>query len=121
MILLTSLSVLFALSLVVNVLLYRNVKHSMSLTDALKTTNQRTQDALHKIGVQAEEFKMKVYSLNLDLKQALDKLKMQKDEVKPFSSQNGTQNGQPTTPKVVTKKYYKKSPKKNPNTPSSSK
>ena len=120
MILLTSLSVLFALSLVVNVLLYRNVKHSMSLTDALKTTNQRTQEALHKIGVQAEEFKMKVYSLNLDLKQALDKLKMQKDEVKP-SSQNGTQSGQPTTPKVVTKKYYKKSPKKNPNTPSSSK
>jgi len=119
MILLTSLSVLFALSLVVNVLLYRNVKHSMNLTDALKTTNQRTQEALNKIGVQAEEFKLKVYSLNLDLKQALDKLKMQKEEVKP--SQNGTTSGQPTTPKVATKKYYKKSPKKSPNTPSSSK
>jgi len=119
MILLISLSVLCALSLVVNVLLYRNVKHSMNLTDALKTTNQRTQETLNKIGVQAEEFKMKIYSLNIDLKQALDKLKVQKDVVTP--SQNGIQNGQPTTPKVVTKKYYKKSPKRNPNPPSSSK
>jgi hypothetical protein len=119
MILLISLSVLCALSLVVNVLLYKNVKHYTDLINTLKATNLRTQESLHAINVRAEEFKMKVYSLNMDLKKALEQLKVQKDEVKP--SQNGTQSGQPTTPKVATKKYYKKSPKKNPNTPSSSK
>jgi len=119
MILLTSLSVLCALSLVVNVLLYKAVKHNTDLVSVFKSTNLKTQETLYKIGVQAEEFKMKIYSLNIDLKQALDKLKVQKDVVTP--SQNGIQNGQPTTPKVVTKKYYKKSPKRNPNPPSSSK
>lgn len=119
MILLISLSVLCALSLVVNVLLYKNVKHYTDLINTLKATNLRTQESLHAINVRAEEFKMKVYSLNMDLKKALEQLKVQKDEVKP--SQNGTTSGQPTTPKVAAKKHYKKSPKKNPNTPSSSK
>jgi hypothetical protein len=121
MILLISLSVLCALSLVVNVLLYKNVKHYTDLINTLKATNLRTQDALHKINVQAEEFKMKIYSLNMDLKKALEQTKVQTDAVKPSQNGQSTQSGQPTTTKVATKKYYKKSPKKNPNPPSSSK
>lgn len=119
MVLLISLSVLCALSLVVNVLLYKNVKHYTDLINTLKATNLRTQESLHEINVRAEEFKMKVYSLNMDLKKALEQLKVQKDEVKP--SQNGTTSGQPTTPKVAVKKHYRKSPKKSSNNSSSSK
>lgn len=122
MILLTSLSVLCVLSLVVNILLYKSVKHNVTLVDTLKATNLRTQEALYKINVQAEEFKMKIYSLNLDLKKALEQAKVQKDAAKPSQNGQPTQNGQSATPKVAIKKRTKKSPnKKNPNTPSSSK
>ena len=123
MILLTSLSVLCALSLVVNVLLFKAVKHNTNLVNTLKSTNSRTQETLYNIGVQAEEFKMKIYSLNLDLKQALEKLKTQAGNVvKPSQNGQSTPSSQPATQKVATKKYYKKSPsKKAPNTPSSSK
>ena len=122
MILLTSLSVLCALSLVANVLLFKSVKHNTNLVDTLKSTNLRTQETLYKINVQAEEFKMKIYSLNIDLKKALEQAKVQTDAAKPSQNGQSTQNGQPVAPKVVTKKYYKRSPnKKNPTPPSSSK
>lgn len=122
MILLTSLAVLLVVSLVANIVLYRSVKENASTLDSLHDTNNKLGDSFKKIQSEADEFRLKVLSLNSKLNDALGKLK-----TPPLNghSSNGNSAPKPTpapTKPVENKRPQKKSPnKKNPNNSSSSK
>jgi hypothetical protein len=128
MILLVSLTVLLVTSLVTNIILFKSIKGNATTLNSLNTTNKQLHDAFSKIQLEADEFRLKVLSLNSKLNDALGKIKQT-----PLNghSSNGSSvpptTAAPTAPTTATKPVSKKRPQKkspnknNPNNSSSSK
>ncbi len=124
MILLVSLTVLLVTSLVTNIILFKSIKGNATTLNSLNTTNKQLHDAFDKIQLEADEFRLKVLSLNSKLNDALGKIKQT-----PLNghSSNGLSVPPTTTASTATKPVSKKRPQKkspnknNPNNSSSSK